>query len=135
MIMVTQTNTAQGAGKARKAKKPPSPARLQAMAAVDQAKKAYEAAKSPQEKTVAEEKLRQTTEALKVLRFNEIGTARIKRALNVLRQLENIASPASYSWTEAQAKQAVTALENGVKRVADKLARVKGSKKVDFAFS
>jgi hypothetical protein len=131
--MATATANAQTAAKARKAKKPPSPARLAAEADVKKAREAVEAAKSPQEKTVAEARYTEVYGKLKALRFTELGAARIRRALNVLRQLENVANPATYSWTEEQGKKAAQALADGVKRVSDKLLRVKG-KKEDFSF-
>lgn len=131
--MVTATATANTGTKAKRAKKPPSSARVAAENTLAAAIKQLEAAKSPQEKTVAEERAKQARDALKSLKFTEIGAARIRRAINVMRQLENVANPNAYLWTEDQGKKAAAALADAVKRVSDKLLRVKG-KKEEFSF-
>lgn len=128
------TANAATASKARKARKPPSPARMAAEKAVADAKKVSDSAKSPQEKQVAAEKLSQARDTLKTLRFTEVGASRINTAVEVLRRLENVANPATYKWTEEQARKAVDALEDGVRKVKDRLLKVKAANKTKFAF-
>src|SRR5687768_10072114 len=91
------------ATKPKRAKKPPSPARIAAEAAVAQAVKQADAAKSPQEKTLAEQHLKTARDALKSLKFLEVGQPRIRRAIDVMRQLENVANRNAYKWTDEQA--------------------------------
>lgn len=128
------TNTNATSSKPKKAKKPPSPERLAAMARVDAARKTLDAAKSPQEKSVAQSSFDTANDALKSLRFSEIGAARINQAVNILRKLENVANPAAYKWTPEQAEKASTAINLAVKRFTDKLARTGKAKTEKFTF-
>jgi len=132
MVATTQTNAA-NTGKGKRAKKPPSAARIGAMAAVDAAQKAYDVAKSEQEKTVAGSKLKAARDTLKALKFTEIGAPRIRRAIGVMRQLENVANPNAYAWTEDQAQKAVKALTEALEGVKAKLLKIKG-KREEFSF-
>lgn len=125
--------TATNGSKGKRAKKPPSAARVGAMAAVEAAQKGVDAAKSPQEKTVAEAKLKSARDVLKALKFTEIGAPRIRRAINVMRQLENIANPNAYAWTPEQATKAVNALSAAFDGVKAKLLKVKANKE-EFNF-
>jgi hypothetical protein len=92
-----------------------------------------DAAKSDQEKAVAEAKLKTAREALKALKFTEIGAPRIRRAIGVMRQLENVANPNAYAWTEDQAQKAVKALTEALDGVKAKLLKIKG-KREEFSF-
>jgi hypothetical protein len=136
MADVKNTNVAQGqTSKPKKAKKPPSAKRLAAVAAVDMAVKKLEAAKSPQEKQVAESAVTAARNELKLLKFVEIGQPRIRRAIDVLRQLENVANRNAYKWTDEQALKASKALTDALRKVTDKLAGNKDAKAEDkFTF-
>lgn len=122
------------AAKPKRAKKPPSAARLAAMAAVEVAVKQHEAAKSPQEKTLAESRLKDARDALKSLKFTEIAAPRIRRAIDVLRQLENVANPNAYKWTNEQAEKAAAALQTALGRFEGKLFGVKKKDAEKFSF-
>lgn len=79
--------------KPKKARKPPSAARVAAMKAVDDAK-------SDQEKTVARANL-------KLLRFKELGTKRLNRWIAGCDGLMNLSNRAAYQWTPDQAEKIV----------------------------
>lgn len=109
----------------KRAKKPPSAKRVAAEAVVAEAVKKLDAAKSPQEKTVAESALKSARAELKTLKFKEIASPRLKRAVNVMRQLENVANANAYAWNEDQADKIVDTLEKALSRLTDKLHRTK----------
>lgn len=122
-------------GKKPRVKKQPSAKRVAAENAVAEAQKRMDAAKSPQEKTVAESALKAVRDELKALRFIEVGQPRIRSALNVLRKLENVANRNAYKWTDEQAGKAVKALTDSMKRVTDKLLGNKDKAEADkFTF-
>jgi len=122
------------AEKTKRPKKLPTPARAAAMKAVEIAVKANDAAKSPQEKKVAGEALKVARDALKALKFVEIGVPRIKRAINVMRQLENLANPNAYLWTPEQAAKTITHLHEAFEGLKAKLNKTKSGAKADFTF-
>jgi len=115
-------------------KKEPSLARKTAMAAVENAQAEYDKAKSPQEKAIAESRLKNVRDALKLLKFTEIGAPRIRRAINVMRQLENVANRSQYKWTDEQALKATKALTEALRKFTDKLAGNKDGKADEFTF-
>lgn len=120
------TATAPVAQSAKKrAKKPPSAKRVAAEAVVAEAAKKLDAAKSPQEISVAESALKSARSELKILKFKEIASPRLKRAVNVMRQLENVANPAAYTWDETQATKIVETLEKALDSLTNKLRRTK----------
>lgn len=80
----------------KKGKKAPTPARVAAMAAV-------EAAKSEQEKRVA-------NGALKSLRFTEIVVPRVKRTLKALDMLQKMGRASNYKWTAEQGEKIAKAI-------------------------
>lgn len=128
-------NVAPAAVKSKRAKKPPSAKRLAAMATVEQCVARVEAAaKSPQEKSVAESALKSARDELKSLKFVEIGAPRIRRAINVMRQLENVANRAQYKWTDEQALKATKALTEALRKFTDKLAGNKEKGADEFSF-
>ena len=129
-----KNTTAPATTKAKRAKKPPSAKRLAAMATVEQAAAKLKAAKSPQEKTVAESALKSARDELKSLKFVEIGAPRIRRAINVMRQLENVANRAQYKWTDEQALKAAKALTEALRKFTDKLAGNKEKGADEFSF-
>lgn len=132
---MASNNANQQSSKPKKAKKPPSAKRVAAMAAVETAAKALDAAKSPQEKTVAESALKAARDELKLLKFVEVGQPRIRRAIDVMRQLENVANRAQYKWTDEQALKATKALTEALRKVTDKLAGNKDGAAADkFSF-
>lgn len=108
--------------KAKRAKKPPSAKRLAAEAVVAEAVKLADAAKSPQEKTMAEQRLKVARDDLKALKFLEVGQPRIRRAIDVMRQLENVANRNAYKWTDEQALKATKALTDALRKFTDKLS-------------
>jgi hypothetical protein len=107
------------AAKARKARKPASGKRLAA-------ESAFKNAKSDQEKTVARSHL-------KAVRFEELGRARVRRALKTLSSLENLANRGVYTWTDEQANKLLTAIHEKVKQVTLKFAGT-AAKKEEFDF-
>lgn len=110
----TKTANAATAAKARAAKKPPSAKRMAAEAAA-------KAAKSDQEKKVANAHLRS-------VRFEDLARARTRRALKTLSGIENLANRAAYAWTEEQAGKILKALDDAMKRVSMKFAGQKETK-------
>jgi hypothetical protein len=132
-FLLTHKVIANMAEKTKRPKKLPTPARAAAMKAVEIATKANDAAKSPQEKKVAGEALKVARDALKALKFLEIGAPRIKRAINVMRQLENVANPNAYAWTPEHAEKAIKALTEALDSVKAKLLKSKTAK-TEFTF-
>lgn len=120
--MATQTTST---GKARKAKKPPSPQRVAAMAAVETAVKQHESSKSPQEKTVTEERVKLARDALKALKFTEISRLRVRAVVKGLKRLENVANRSAYKWTDEQALKVSKVLTDALRRVTDRLTGTK----------
>lgn len=126
--MANDTNKSTGGqtpAKAKRAKKPPSAKRVAAEAAVAECVKRADAAKSPQEKTVAESALKAARTELKTLKFKEIASPRLKRAVNIMRQLENVANPNAYTWDEEQADKIIDKLEAALASLTGKLRRTK----------
>lgn len=97
--------------KKKKGKRPPSARRLAAQAQVD-------AAKSEQEKTLARSHL-------KIVRFDELATPRVRRALKCLDAVANLANRAAYTYTDEQVKRIEKHL---TERLAATLGKFKGEK-------
>lgn len=95
----------------KKGKRPPSAARVAAIAAVDNAK-------SDQEKTLA-----RTT--LKLLAFKEVVTPRVRRVLKLMDNIEKMASSGSYKWDPADGAKIAKALSGAADRIALKLSGAK----------
>lgn len=95
----------------KKGKKPPSARRLAAQSQV-------EAAKSDQEKTVARAHL-------KIVRFDELATPRVRRALKALDTIANLANRSAYTYTDEQAKRIEAHL---ITRVNAVIGKFKGEK-------
>jgi hypothetical protein len=94
--------------KKKKARKPPNAKRLAA-------EQALANAKSDQEKALARSQA-------KLVRFEDLARARVRRALKVLSGIENLANRAAYSWTEEQAAKVLNALNDAMKKVTLKFA-------------
>ena len=107
---VNKTATPAAAAK-KKGKKPPSARRLAAQSQV-------EAAKSDQEKTVARAHL-------KIVRFDELATPRVRRALKALDTIANLANRSAYTYTDEQAKRIEKHLMD---RVTAVIGKFKGEK-------
>lgn len=85
----------------KKAKKQMSKAREAALAK-------YKNAKSPQEKTVAEQEL-------KLLRFKEVASHRVGRVLAALDNLMAATDAGQYSWDSNQAVKIISAISDKTK--------------------
>lgn len=95
----------------KKGKRPPSARRLAAQSQVD-------AAKSDQEKAVARSHL-------KIVRFDELATPRVRRALKALDTIGNLANRGAYTYTDEQAARIEKHLIN---RVTAIIGKFKGEK-------
>jgi hypothetical protein len=109
--MNTPAKVATSAIAKKKGKRPPSARRLAAQSQVD-------AAKSDQEKTVARSHL-------KIVRFDELATPRVRRALKALDTIANLANRSAYTYTDEQAKKIEQHL---MTRVAAVIGKFKGEK-------
>lgn len=67
-------------------------------------------ANSDQQKTVAKQ-------ALKLVRFKEVGSIRADAAIRALKNLEKVADTTSYAWTDEQAQKIIFAIEPVFKRI------------------
>lgn len=110
--MNTAANKGPAAAAKKKGKRPPSARRLAAEAQVA-------AAKSDQEKNVARSHL-------KIVRFDELATPRVRRALKAISAVGNLANRGAYTYTDEQAKR----IE---KHLTDRLALVIGKFKGEKA--
>lgn len=122
------------ADKKTRVKKLPTPVRSAAMKALEVAQKAADNAKSPQEKQITASALKSARDSLKAIKFTEIGAPRIRRAINVMRQLENVANSNAYTWTPEQATKAIAALSAAFEGVKVKLLKVKSAEAEKFTF-
>lgn len=118
--------------KGKRGKKPPSAARVAAEAAVEQAQKAADAAKSSQEKLVAATALKAKRDELKSLKFCEIVVPRVSRALKILEGVEKMANPNAYKWTPDQAGKITKALTQAVTTIENRLIK-KGDQRQAFS--
>lgn len=82
-------------------------------------------AKSDQEKRVA-------TQQLKMLRFKEIATKRVNRAIKSIKGLQNLANRGAYGWTPEQAEKILSTLDKQMRALRDKLS---GTKVEEEAFT
>lgn len=103
--------------KQKKAKKPPSQARLAAIAAYDKARAQRDRAKSDQEKSVANSEVKRTRTELNTLRFNEIAPKRMDAAASVFKRLEALTNANQYGFSPAQADKVVATLERRVSKI------------------
>lgn len=120
MPEVTKTAPAASAPAVKKDKKPRKPPNAKRQAAEN----ALANAKSDQEKALARSQV-------KLVRFEDLARARVRRALKVLSGIENLANRAAYSWTDEQASKIVTTLNDKVKAVTMKFAGT-AAKKEEF---
>jgi hypothetical protein len=109
-------NNASGNNAATRKKRQPKPMSPQRKAAED----AYANAKSDQEKTVARDNV-------KIIRFTDIVVPRVKRALNVLNNVERMANRNAYTWTPEQAAKIIKSLQQKVDAIAIKLSGAKAA--------
>jgi hypothetical protein len=107
----TAKNVTPVVGKTKKTRKPPSARRVAAEQAVT-------AAKSDQEKTVARS-------ALKIVRFDELATPRVRRAVKAISSIANLANRGAYTYTDEQAKRIELHISNAVSSM---LSKFKGEK-------
>ena len=111
-----------GTGNKKRARKPKSAARQAAELAVSNLKKAG----SDQEKAAARGHL-------KIVRFNELGPARVNRALKALDSVMQLANRGAYTYSDEQAAKLVNALTARVKKLADRFSGAKEGKE-SFTF-
>lgn len=102
----------EGTTPGKKGKKPPSAARVAAMAAVEAA------AKGSPERSLA-------YAALKALKFREIVVPRVNRALKMLDGIEKMSNTAAYKWEPDHGAKIAKALDAAVNRIAVKLSGAK----------
>lgn len=111
--MNTPAKVAVPANGKKKVRKPPSARRVAAEQAV-------EAAKSDQEKAVARS-------ALKIVRFDELATPRVRRAIKAIRAIENLANPGAYTHTAEQRANIEKHITNAVSSMLNKFKGIKAA--------
>lgn len=85
-------------------------------------------ARSDQEKKLAKQ-------ALKLVRFKEVGALRVGRAITALTNLEKVCDSSAYAWTPEQADKAIKAIEPRVQRIVAALRSPATAKKAKETFT
>lgn len=70
----------------------------------------------------------------KAAKFVELATKRVNKALNAIRQLENLSNRGSYSYTDEQAAKLVSALGAAVVKVRDRFTSTGKKEEGGFSF-
>ena len=120
--------------KSKRKPKPKSVARINAENAFALAQKAVDAAKSDQEKTVANSRLVMTRNALKSIKFTEIVPPRVVRIAKALNTLTKMANRSAYQWTPEQADKIIKTLNSKVVALNGKLIASAGTGKPEEKF-
>jgi hypothetical protein len=120
--------------KSKRQPKPKSGSRINAEKAFELAQKAADAAKSDQEKAVANSRLVMTRNALKAIKFTEIVPPRVVRIAKALNTLTKMANRSAYQWTPEQAEKVIKTLESKVAALKGKLIASAGTGKPEEKF-